>query len=584
MSNRAGAGHRLNLGEIHMSEFARLNIKQLVEDKQNGRSDIDEKGIDALAQSIRTQGLIVPLIVRSNGKEDRFSVIDGKRRLLALQKLGKDAPEVPCIIREDLNLKDGEAAVVSLSANVVREAMNPADEVRAFVHLRDAAQKTPQEIAAYFGISHQRVRQRLAIGCVSAKVLDTLRDGKISPDVAAAFTADPDHKKQEQVLALMLKQHWADSPESVRRALRQDKIVSTSTPAKIVGRKAYEAAGGKVFADLFDNVVIFEDAALVHRLLMEKFSKIAESLKEQGWKWVEFKGSDELPDDATYSWPRENPSGKASLDDKSQKRMDLLAHKKELSDEEERELDELRSATMATRYSKAQRAKSGVIIDAANGQLTYGVMKPSDKKAEVRKAKKEKAGGKTPVPVSLASDLSELMLGGVQVTLTEEPQLAEIILIAHLLATLDPRVRATVLDLHGQRFVSGLEENLAHVEFLDTLKKTLGEAPHNFEAAVEWLRKRSPQKRAQMMAVLVAALVSDHESLGKVVKPKMVRWFKPTKHKLLERYPREQLAAFMKELAPKSKEKWAKRPRATLAKEVAKAAEAQGWVPKELRT
>jgi ParB family chromosome partitioning protein len=585
-----------------MTELVMLTLKQLELDKQNQRLTYDQKGIEALAASIKAQGLIVPLVVRQ-GSKDRYSVVDGKRRFLALQELNDPALKVACVVREDLNLQDGMTAAVSLAANVVREPMNPADEVRAFVHLRDVSKKTPPEIAALFGITHQRVRQRLAIGETSPLVVDALRQGAIAPDVAAAFTASSDHKAQEEVLKSLTQQTWGRTAENVRNALRRDAITGTSALAKIVGRKAYEKAGGKVRHDLFDNVLTFEDAGLLRRLANEKFAKVAARLKAQGWSWVAFKGDEGIPDDASYSWPSEVPSGPLKLSKEKQKRLDALEEKDELSDDEDQEASQIREDAMAERYTKAQRAKCGVLIDPERGQMRYGIMKPSDKKAELKKEAKAKAkkgnGHAPPLSNSLADDLADCLAGGVQMSLAEQPGLAEAVLIAQLILNQRPvewgNDAKGPLSLRGAVFDSELPENLGHKDFAASFKALLKDAPMKgyFEPLVDWVLKRKPAVRAALLAHCAAIYVrstrgyhgggKDAEQLVKLVKPKMARWWKPTQHDQLQRFSREQLIAFMKEVAPKSKDDWSKQKRAVLAKAVAKAAEPSGWVPKELR-
>ncbi|HUI28828.1 MAG TPA: ParB/RepB/Spo0J family partition protein [Candidatus Acidoferrales bacterium] len=97
---------------------------------QNTRHDLqagqEDSGIDELAASIRKQGLLSPLTVRSivGGK---YEVIAGQRRLAACQKVGLDP--VPCLVRDDID--DADAVTISLVENVHRADMNPLDKATA---------------------------------------------------------------------------------------------------------------------------------------------------------------------------------------------------------------------------------------------------------------------------------------------------------------------------------------------------------------------------------------------------------------------------------------------------------------------
>lgn len=594
-----------------MTTLVKLTLKQLELDAQNQRRVFDEKALEGLAQSIASQGLIVPLVVRASSG-NKFSVIDGKRRFLALQMLAKQKKitgdhEVFCILREDLNLQDTAAGAISLAANVVREPMNPADEVRAFVELRDKGKKTPADIAAAFGISHQRVRQRLALGELSPRVLGALRDGKIDPELAAAFTATGDHDLQDKVLGSILKQTWGRNPDAVRNQLREGAISASSQLGQFVGREAYENAGGKVRHDLFDNAVTFDDRALVHRLAVEKWKAKADELKAAGWSWVAFLGEEGVPSDASYQWPRIYP-GAVSYTKEQKKRLAELEKKDELSEEEDDEVEAIQAAAQAARFTEAQRKKSGVLIDPERASLVYGVQKPSDKKAEVKAANKKqgKVGANAPVSNTLLDDLAACMCGGVQMAVAEDPELAEAVLIATLLPEAsEVSDKAFVhfrhdgpLSISGSTFRSEVDGNEGHKAFQKSAETLLQKAPKGFPKIVEWVRQKKPAERKQLLAHVVAAFVVSERgmqsnysaakegvpALIKLANPDMRKWWKPTKHDMMARFSREQLIGFMKEIAPKSKDDWSKAKKAELVKAVAKAAEAAQWLPKELRT
>jgi ParB/RepB/Spo0J family partition protein len=107
-----------------------IELNKLVVSELNARKDLhagqEDSGINELASSIRQQGLLSPLIVRSTG-DGRYEVLVGQRRLLACRKIELDA--IPCILRDDLG--DSDAVTLSLVENVHRADMNPLDKARA---------------------------------------------------------------------------------------------------------------------------------------------------------------------------------------------------------------------------------------------------------------------------------------------------------------------------------------------------------------------------------------------------------------------------------------------------------------------
>ncbi len=113
-----------------------IPLKKLSVSKLNTRKDLqagqEDSGISELASSIRKQGLLNPLIVRSTSG-GKYEVLSGQRRFLACQQIGYDP--VPCLIRDDVD--DADAVVLSLVENVHRADMHPLDKAQAIKALYD---------------------------------------------------------------------------------------------------------------------------------------------------------------------------------------------------------------------------------------------------------------------------------------------------------------------------------------------------------------------------------------------------------------------------------------------------------------
>lgn len=245
--------------------------------------------VSELAASITRGRLIHNLVVVGAGDGEHFDVVAGKRRLAALRllvrqrKLHKDAG-VPCLV-----VADAEAHTVSLTENVQREAMHPADEFEAFAAL--VAEGRPvEDIAADFGVSPLVVQRRLRLANVSPRLLADYRAGEgVTLEQLMALTITDDHAAQEA--AFYETPEWLRRPDALRAHLTRDEpSASGDALACFVGLDAYEAAGGTVRRDLFsegEQGAYLTDPALLDRLACDKLADTAERVRGEGWSWVD---------------------------------------------------------------------------------------------------------------------------------------------------------------------------------------------------------------------------------------------------------------------------------------------------------
>src|SRR5207245_1869751 len=145
-------------------------------------------------------------------------------------------------------VKDEIAEEISLAENQ-HEPMHPADEYEAFALLQRDHGLAAEDIAARFGVTAAVVRQRLKLGAVSPKLLDLYRAEEMNLDQLTAFTVTDDHARQEQI--------WNDlgqyaSRRAITHALTEGQVSIDDRRTIFVGIGAYEAAGGSVIRDLFD--------------------------------------------------------------------------------------------------------------------------------------------------------------------------------------------------------------------------------------------------------------------------------------------------------------------------------------------
>ncbi len=268
--------------ELHLIPLSRLRPSSRNVRKSGGTS------IPELAASIARVGLLQNLTVIASPDGEHFEVVAGKRRLAALKllakrrKLDKNHP-VPC-----LQVPDASARTVSLTENVQREAMHPADQFEAFASL--VAEGRPvEDIAADFGVMPLVVQRRLRLANVSPRLLADYRADAVTLDQLMALAITDDHAAQEA--AFYESPQWQRSPQSLRDHLTHEEIdAGRDALARFVGAEAYEAAGGRVRRDLFSDAkqgVYLTDAALLDTLARNKLTTVAEAVQSEGWGWVE---------------------------------------------------------------------------------------------------------------------------------------------------------------------------------------------------------------------------------------------------------------------------------------------------------
>ncbi len=280
--------------KITLSAARDIPFNKLVLSQQNVRKIKAGISIEDLAEDIAHRGLLTSLNVRpeldGDGNETGIYRIPagGRRyraleRLVAQKRLAKTAG-VPCIVSkgETLEVED------SLAENVQRVSLHPLDQFRAFQTLREQG-LGEEEIAARFFISVATVKQRLRLASVSSQLLDLYAEDEMTLEQIMAFSITNDHVRQEQVWDTVSRSHSRE-PYYIRRLLTETAIRAFDRRAVYVGIDVYEAAGGVVMRDLFDQDQggWLQDPALLEQLVTEKLKADAEAIRvSEGWKWAE---------------------------------------------------------------------------------------------------------------------------------------------------------------------------------------------------------------------------------------------------------------------------------------------------------
>lgn len=147
------------------------------------RRVFDEDAINDLVESIRTKGVLQPLIVRSkNDENDKYEIVGGERRWRASQLAG--LTEVPVLIK---NFTDKEALEVALIENLQRQDLNALEEAEGYRRLMDEFSNTQEELAKAVGKSRSHVANTMRLLALPEKVKGYLENGKLTSGHARAL-------------------------------------------------------------------------------------------------------------------------------------------------------------------------------------------------------------------------------------------------------------------------------------------------------------------------------------------------------------------------------------------------------------
>ncbi|PMR74717.1 ParB/RepB/Spo0J family partition protein [Billgrantia endophytica] len=161
----------------------RLPLGQLIRGKYQPRRDIQPEALEELADSIRAQGVMQPIVVRPIG-EHRYEIIAGERRWRAAQLAELDT--IPAVIRE---VSDEVALALALIENIQREDLNPVEEAMALKRLLDEFELTQQQVADAVGRSRAQVANLLRLLSLDPEVQTLLERGDLDMGHARALLA-----------------------------------------------------------------------------------------------------------------------------------------------------------------------------------------------------------------------------------------------------------------------------------------------------------------------------------------------------------------------------------------------------------
>ena len=210
-------------GEVH------LDIDRIHPNPRQPRQDFDEQALAELTQSLKSKGLIQPVVVRPR-EDGHFELIAGERRWRAAQRAGLH--RIPAVIR---NVPDAHLLELALIENVQRAELNAIEEAQAYQILLQDLQLTQEAVADRVGKSRVTVTNVLRLLQLPRQVQERVRRGRLSMGQARAILGVPTANGQIELAEKVEKEGW-----SVRQVeawvARQGKAQATSSRQRASGK------------------------------------------------------------------------------------------------------------------------------------------------------------------------------------------------------------------------------------------------------------------------------------------------------------------------------------------------------------
>jgi ParB family chromosome partitioning protein len=175
-------------------EIKQIPVHEVISSPYQPRTIFDDEKIDELCQTIKTHGVIQPIVVRM--RDSVYEIIAGERRWRAVKKLGLET--IPAIVRE---FNDSQAASIALIENLQREGLTSIEEAVAYQKLIDLHQLTQESLAQRLGKSQSTIANKIRLLNLPEEVKMALMERKISERHARSLLSLDSVEMQLKVLA-----------------------------------------------------------------------------------------------------------------------------------------------------------------------------------------------------------------------------------------------------------------------------------------------------------------------------------------------------------------------------------------------
>jgi len=224
-------------------------IEQIIPNKYQPRSNFDPELLQELAQSIKANGVVQPVIVRKTGNQ--YQLITGERRWRAAKLAGLKT--IPAVIRDVSEFKQLEWALIE---NIQREDLNPIEEASAYAALVEDFSLTQEEVAQRVGKDRTSVTNYIRLLKLPAEIREMIQNQQLSMGHARALSSLEKEKDQIEAASRILKdqlnvrqtetlvRNWKTKPKKSARKTIEESAIDPNV--KAAEQKLQELYGTKV--------------------------------------------------------------------------------------------------------------------------------------------------------------------------------------------------------------------------------------------------------------------------------------------------------------------------------------------------
>jgi len=225
-------------GAAAPTELAHLPLGVIKVNGRQPRRRFDADGLAGLAESVRAQGVVQPIVVRPVG-DGQYELVAGERRLRAARAAG--LATVPALVRET---DDRDTLLLALVENVAREDLSPIEEARAYSVLMDEFGLSLGDVSERVGRSKPAVSNRMRLLELPDDVLGLVERGLLTEGHARALLAVPDHEERRRLARRVIRQglsvrateraaRWAGARTKPRASARVDPALADRARAAL---------------------------------------------------------------------------------------------------------------------------------------------------------------------------------------------------------------------------------------------------------------------------------------------------------------------------------------------------------------
>lgn len=211
-----------SVGSAEKNDLKQLPVEFMTRGKYQPRRDMHPEALEDLANSIRAQGVMQPIVVRPIGV-DKYEIIAGERRWRASQQAGLDT--IPALIKD---VPDESAMAMALIENIQREDLNAMEEAQALVRLQQEFELTQQQVADAVGKSRTTVTNLIRLTALEQDVQKLLEHGDLEMGHARALLGLDGAVQKEAARTTVAKGLTVRQTEALVRRLQQQRDVDTT--------------------------------------------------------------------------------------------------------------------------------------------------------------------------------------------------------------------------------------------------------------------------------------------------------------------------------------------------------------------